>query len=889
VKASGENTTDKGRFLLELYRKAQSLYDKELYDYFLDHAVKVSSSKIGFFHIVSSDQKTIKLTTWNKETLKNCAANYATHYPIEEAGNWVNCVHLKRSVIFNDFHASPNQKGLPKGHIPLTRFVSMPIIDQGKVTAIFGVGNKTDSYTETDIIQLEYISNELNKIMKQRQAEAELVESKEKYQTLFVNMMDGFAYCQIFTDKKDQPYDFIILEANQAFLELFRTKKQDLVGKKASELMTLRNFSTQIMPRLAEVALEGKNEKFEAEIKPLNLWLSMALYSPKKGYFAAVFQDITERKKAEEKLKESAERLRQSQEIAHVGSWAYDAVTDRFSWSEEIYRIYGITPEEFGNSFNDLLERVPEAERKVVKEEFFRTFALDEGAELEHHLIRKNTGERRTVHVKCQHYRDENGRILRSVGMVQDVTEQEKAEQALIESEERLKLKLDTLLSPEVEISENELANIVDKPALKATMDYLYSVTKLTFGLLDLKGNLIVGSGWQGICAEYHRANPITCQNCKESDGKLAGEGLKEGETRLYKCKNNMWDVATPLYISDKHVANAIFGQFFFDDEVPDRALFEAQAEKYGFDKAQYLAASERIPRVNRKNLGTLTNFYMRLIESISKISLANLKLAKALNIQKQLQTALEEKNQQVEGYASQMEELAEDRARQLKDAERLSAIGATAGMVGHDIRNPLQAITNHLYLTRRKTEQLPDGDIRSGIEKNIQNIEENLRYINKIVADLQDFAAPLNPRQERLKIRDAIQDALSMVTIPENITLSLDAPCTLPALYADYTMIKRILVNLMQNAVQAMPSGGKLTASAAKKGSYIEFVIADTGEGIPLQVQAKIFTPLITTKPKGQGFGLAVVKRMTEAMGGEITFDTELGKGTKFILSFPI
>jgi hypothetical protein len=109
----GNDSEDKGRFLLELYRKALSLSEKELYEYFLDNAVKLTESTIGFFHFVSDDQKSIMLTTWNKEALKNCTANYATHYSIEQAGNWADCVRLKRAIIFNDFAKSPNKKGLP--------------------------------------------------------------------------------------------------------------------------------------------------------------------------------------------------------------------------------------------------------------------------------------------------------------------------------------------------------------------------------------------------------------------------------------------------------------------------------------------------------------------------------------------------------------------------------------------------------------------------------------------------------------------------------------------------------------------------------------------------------------------------------------------------------
>jgi phosphoglycerate-specific signal transduction histidine kinase len=127
--------------------------------------------------------------------------------------------------------------------------------------------------------------------------------------------------------------------------------------------------------------------------------------------------------------------------------------------------------------------------------------------------------------------------------------------------------------------------------------------------------------------------------------------------------------------------------------------------------------------------------------ELISKISYANLKLAKSLYNQKDLQGKLEEKAAEVQEYTSQMEELAEDRAKKLKDAERLAAIGQTASMVGHDIRNPLQAITSELYLEKLEVDSLQDGEAKENLLESIRGVEENLVYINKIVADLQDFA----------------------------------------------------------------------------------------------------------------------------------------------------
>ena len=202
--------------------------------------------------------------------------------------------------------------------------------------------------------------------------------------------------------------------------------------------------------------------------------------------------------------------------------------------------------------------------------------------------------------------------------------------------------------------------------------------------------------------------------------------------------------------------------------------------------------------------------------EFISKISHTNLKLAKSLYYQKKLQGKLEEKAAEVEEYASQMEELAEERAKKLKDSERMAAIGQTAGMVGHDIRNPLQAIMSELYLERLEVDSLPDGEAKENLLENIRGMEENIVYINKIVADLQDYAKPLNPKREELDVEDVFNGALEMVIVPENVKKIVVIEENLPKLIADSTMVKRILVNLIQNAVQAMPKGGDLTISNA-------------------------------------------------------------------------
>jgi PAS domain S-box-containing protein len=254
------------------------------------------------------------------------------------------------------------------------------------------------------------------------------------------------------------------------------------------------------------------------------------------------------------------------------------------------------------------------------------------------------------------------------------------------------------------------------------------------------------------------------------------------------------------------------------------------------------------------------------------------------------MQTKLEESAIQLEEYANQMENLANQRAEQLKNAERLAAIGATAGMVGHDIRNPLQSIISDVYLAKTELAGIPESPEKQNAIENLQEIEKNIDYINKIVADLQDFARPLKPNLEEADLKKIITDLLAKNELPANVKVRVKVDDEVEKMFADAAYINRIMYNLVTNAVQAMPNGGKLTIYAFKDKTTNETVIAvtDTGVGIPESVKGKLFTPMFTTKSKGQGFGLAVIKRMAEALNGSVTFESEEGKGAKFIVRFP-
>jgi len=192
------------------------------------------------------------------------------------------------------------------------------------------------------------------------------------------------------------------------------------------------------------------------------------------------------------------------------------------------------------------------------------------------------------------------------------------------------------------ESAEPEFADVVDVATLQSMMDDFYALTRIPMAVIDLRGEVVVGAGWQEVCTKFHRANPETCAYCVESDTALTTD-IPAGTSRLYKCKNGMWDAAMPVVVGQAHIANVFTGQFFFDDESIDMDFFRQQAHRYGFDERDYLAAVSGVPRLSRATVDVGLNFLTKLSIMISQLGLSNIQRART---EVELQTALERKTQ---------------------------------------------------------------------------------------------------------------------------------------------------------------------------------------------------------------------------------------------------
>jgi signal transduction histidine kinase len=177
--------------------------------------------------------------------------------------------------------------------------------------------------------------------------------------------------------------------------------------------------------------------------------------------------------------------------------------------------------------------------------------------------------------------------------------------------------------------------------------------------------------------------------------------------------------------------------------------------------------------------------------------------------------------------------------------------------MVGHDIRNPLQSMIGEIYLLKQFLTNMPESETKKEVDESLQAMDENIAYINKIVADLQDYSRKLTPDYNNINLSESINNIVQGISIPDNINLVVNARVSI-TMKTDPVFLRRALTNLINNAIQAMPSGGTLTIRVYEKDDKAFIEVADTGTGIPEEVKSRLFTPMMTTKAKGQGLGLA-------------------------------
>jgi PAS domain S-box-containing protein len=469
-------------------------------------------------------------------------------------------------------------------------------------------------------------------ITEYKRLEILLTESEELYKGAFKTASDGI----VLLEKGDGK----ITHINPAAEKMLGYSAKECIGNKLQDIgfmldlgdfqTTMQNLNKSGIINYEDVPVKTKSGQ--------HINTDIYLVDKTKAVQCNI-RDITDRNRAEEALRNSEENFRRSLEDSPMG---VRIVTDK---GETIYA-NKVFLDIYGYANVEELNKIPLKERYTPQsyaEFHLRKKTRDRGdfgpSVYEINIVRKNKEIRH-----LQVLRKEvlwNG-IKQFQVIYQDITERKQAEEALRESEKRIRRKLDAILSPEGDISALELSDIISSDMIQELMDKFYQLTNVGIGIIDLHGRVLVGTGWQDICTKFHRINPESCRLCIESDLELS-RNVPAGTFKQYRCKNNMWDIATPIMLGNKQVGNIFLGQFLFDDETPDYETFRQQAKRYGFYEQEYIAALGRVPRWSREMVNAAMSFYTTFARIIGNLSYSNIKLANTLEERKRAEEALRE------------------------------------------------------------------------------------------------------------------------------------------------------------------------------------------------------------------------------------------------------
>jgi signal transduction histidine kinase len=218
-----------------------------------------------------------------------------------------------------------------------------------------------------------------------------------------------------------------------------------------------------------------------------------------------------------------------------------------------------------------------------------------------------------------------------------------------------------------------------------------------------------------------------------------------------------------------------------------------------------------------------------------------------------------------------------EDLEAQQARVERLATFGQLVGSIGHELRNPLGVMETSLYILKGRNKD----DERT--QKHVARIDEQLHVANSIITDLLDMIRDRPLTTEHVSLRSVLEAAIPLVSHPAEVELQLSADESLQV-DGDSSQLRQVFVNLLQNAVHACGARGTVRVEAAREGGLVAVAVQDTGPGVDETTRRRLFEPLITTKQKGIGLGLALVKRIVERHGGMVTYEPK-GPGARFVV----
>lgn len=668
-------------------------------------------------------------------------------------------------------------------------------------------------------------------------------------------------------------------------------------------------------------------------------YVEFSAYDVVLGEKEAAFQivqgeDITERKQAEQRLRRSEASLAEAQRIAHLGSWDWNIQTDELTWSDEIYRIFGLLPQEFGATYEAFLNSVHPRDRKFVRKSVDEVLYEKKPYSIDHRIVRRD-GSERVVHESAKIIFDKTGKPIRMVGTVQDITQRKATEGKLRRYQEHLE-KLVEERTHDFGERVKELnclygiARLVERPGI--------SLKEIFVGTVDL-----IPPSWQypaTTCARVRVENKTyKTKNFKETSWRQSSDIVvyrnRIGILEVYYLDERPEEDEGPFLKEERNLIDAIaqrLGRIIERQKAEE--LLRGSEERY---RNLYEGSHDGYARVRMDGKIVESNRAFREMtgysaEELRKLTYQDLtpkkwhemeaKLVKEIvktgytpvfqkeymkkdgstipvELRKHLLRDQEGKPGGIWEFIrdiserKRIESLIREQNERLKELDRMkSEFLSTAA---HELRTPLNSILcfSEILLTKKV-----DQERRS---RYLKVIHEGAHGLTRLMDQLLDVSRiesgrGLKMRKVPVQLKKLIlQNVDTFEFQTDKHDFEVDVPTGLPLVNADTDRINQVMENLIGNAVKFSPLGGTITVGAKQLYTEVQISVADKGMGISRNDLTHIFERFyradnaLTETAPGVGLGLAITKHLVESHGGRIWAESEVGIGSTFHFTLPL
>ncbi len=927
-----------GARLRLLEREATSTL-KDLLTATLDLAEELTGSQIGFFHFVEGDQKSLWLQAWSTNTVaRMCTATGAgSHYPVDRAGVWADCVRTGRPIVHNDYASTPGKKGLPEGHARVVRELTIPVVRAGRVCAVLGVGNKPSDYGDADVADVSTLADLAWDIAARKRAEEALALSEARYRGLFDTMMDGL----VVVDMAGTLQEF-----NETYRKMLGYPADELRTKTYAELTPDRwhakeakVVAEQILPRGYSEVYEKEYRRKDGSVFPVELRTFLLREDGRPSAMWAIVRDVTERKQSEAATRSLHDQVQRERDLL---SALLESMGEEVWFADGKGRFVLANPSalvQFGLSAADGVEVEKMARSLEVLRPDGTSRPVEEAPPLralrgevvvnQEELVRTPaTGEFRNRQVSAAPVKDRAGDVIGSVSVVRDVTDRRRVEAALRVSEQHFRELVRFLPVP---IAFNDPAGrivtindrftrilgytreeipTVDEWFLRAYPDEAYRSQ-----VIERWGDAVrkaAAAGGEIAPEEYWVTTKDGDVRSMLISGVPVGENLlvafvdvterRQAEEALRQSERRFRLLAQELPVGIFQTGPD--GRLAFVNPSWCALTGLSEEEAYGPDPWVTL---------HREDREWVTREWWVAIDAGRSFAAEyrNVLRGGKLAWVSAFATPIRDVAGAVTGYVGALVDITEPRAlqAQLALSSRLAAMGTLVAGVAHEVNNPLAAEMADqgiaLELAREVRDRIQGSDpidrpaearmLGDAIEA-LEEAQESGWRIARIVKNLTTFGRP-DPRRRRVRMADVVAEAMRWlpVSVAQAAQVIVEDGGA-PDVVASSGQLEQVVVNLVTNAAKAMTEGrrGRVvirTGTGAPDTSRLEVI--DDGRGIETSIQERIFEPFFTTRPsgsgRGMGLGLAICHAIVTSHGGTLAVTSTPGKGSTFRMELPV